>query len=225
MCVFRDYFWVVLSFLDAQVTCLPTKSTVLILIKNDMFDLKEILSVSLILFSVIDILGSIPIIIDLRKKVGHVQSEKATIVSAVIMVAFLFVGESLLKLFGIDIGSFALAGAIIMFLLGMEMVLGRQIFKSDEGDLSSSSIVPIAFPLIAGAGTMTTLLSLASIYKTANIMVGITVNLLFVYLVLKTSGWLEKKIGQNGFNILRKVFGIILLAIAIKIFKTYLFLQ
>ncbi|MEQ8240283.1 MAG: MarC family protein [Cyclobacteriaceae bacterium] len=186
-----------------------------------MFDFKEILSVTLILFSVIDILGSIPIIIDLRKKVGHVQSEKATIVSAVIMVVFLFLGESLLKLLGIDIGSFALAGAIIMFLLGMEMVLGIQLFKSDEGDLSSSSIVPIAFPLIAGAGTMTTLLSLASIYQTANILVGVAVNLVFVYVVLKTSGWLEKKIGQNGFNILRKVFGIILLAIAIKIFKTY----
>ncbi len=185
-----------------------------------MFDFKEILSVTLILFSVIDIIGSIPIIIDLRKKVGHVQSEKATIVSAIIMFVFLFLGESLLRLFGIDIGSFAIAGAIIMFLLGMEMVLGIQLFKSEEGDLSSSSIVPIAFPLIAGAGTMTTLLSLASIYQTANILVGITVNLVFVYLVLKTSGWLERKIGQNGFNILRKVFGIILLAIAIKIFKT-----
>jgi len=186
-----------------------------------MFDFKEILSVTLILFSVIDIIGNIPIIIDLRKKVGHVQSEKATIVSAIIMVVFLFLGERILSLFGIDIGSFALAGALVMFIMGMEMILGIQLFKSDESDLSSASIVPIAFPLIAGAGTMTSLLSLASIYQTANILVGIALNLVFVYIVLKTSGWLEKKIGQNGFNVLRKVFGIILLAIAIKIFKTY----
>ncbi|MFY0599116.1 MAG: MarC family protein [Cyclobacteriaceae bacterium] len=185
-----------------------------------MFDFKEILSVTLILFSVIDIIGNVPIIIDLRKKMGHVQSEKATIVSGVIMVAFLFLGESILNLFGIDIGSFAIAGALIMFFLGMEMVLGIQFFKSDESDVSGShSIVPIAFPLIAGAGTMTTLISLKAIYQTSNILIGVFVNLIFVYLVLKTSGWLERKLGANGFNILRKVFGIILLSIAIKIFK------
>ncbi|MFT6865327.1 MAG: multiple antibiotic resistance protein [Cyclobacteriaceae bacterium] len=188
-----------------------------------MFNFKEILSVSLILFSVIDIIGSVPIIIDLRKKMGHVQSAKATIVSGLIMVVFLFLGESILNLFGIDIGSFAIAGAIIMFFLGMEMVMGIQFFKSDENDVSGShSIVPIAFPLIAGAGTMTTLISLKALYQTPNIMVGIFVNLVFVYLVLKTSGWLEHKLGKAGFNIVRKVFGIILLSIAIKIFKTNL---
>lgn len=186
------------------------------------FDLKEIFSVSLILFSVIDILGSVPIIINLRKKVGHVQSEKATLVSGIIMVVFLFLGESILNLFGIDVGSFAIAGALIMFLLGAEMILGVQLFKSDAEDLSSHSIVPIAFPLIAGAGTMTTLISLKALYATPNILVGVFVNLLFVYLVLKTSGWLERKIGNAGFNILRKVFGIILLSIAIKIFKTHI---
>ena len=125
-----------------------------------MFNLKEILSVTLILFSVIDILGSIPIIIDLRKKFGHVQSEKATLVSGIIMVVFLFLGESILKLFGIDINSFAIAGAIIMFFLGMEMVLGLQFFKADTEEAKSASVVPIAFPLIAGAGTMTALISL-----------------------------------------------------------------
>jgi len=187
-----------------------------------MFDFKEILSVSLILFSVIDIIGSIPIIIDLRKKVGHVQSEKATLVSGIIMVVFLLLGESILGLFGIDIYSFAIAGALIMFLIGMEMVLGVQIFKNDPKDLSSASIVPIAFPLIAGAGTMTTLISLKAEFSTPNIFAGIFINLIFVYLVLKTSGWLEKKIGNGGFNVLRKVFGIILLAIAIKLIKTHL---
>ncbi|MEM9339492.1 MAG: MarC family protein [Bacteroidota bacterium] len=189
-----------------------------------MLNFKEIISVSLILFSVIDIVGSIPIIIDLRKKFGHVQSEKATIVSGIIMVIFLFLGESILKLFGIDISSFAIAGAIIMFLLGMEMVLGMQIFKSDPEESKSASIVPLAFPLIAGAGTMTTLLSLKVEYHTLNILIGVTVNLIFVYIVLKTCGWLEKKIGQAGFNVLRKVFGIVLLSISIKIFKNHLML-
>ena len=186
-----------------------------------MFNFKEIISVSLILFSVIDILGGVPIIIDLRKKFGHVQSEKATIVSGIIMVVFLFLGESILKLFGIDISSFAIAGAIIMFLIGMEMVLGVQLFKTDPEETSSASIVPLAFPLIAGAGTMTTLISLRVEYSTANILIGIVVNLLFVYLVLKTCGWMERKIGRAGFNVLRKVFGIVLLAISIKLFKNY----
>lgn len=188
-----------------------------------MLNFKEIISVSLILFSVIDILGSIPIIIDLRKKFGHVQSGKATLVSGVIMVAFLFIGESILGLFGIDISSFAVAGAIVMFLIGMEMILGMQLFKSDPEESASASIVPLAFPLIAGAGTMTTLISLKAEFLTVNILVGIVVNLLFVFLVLKTSGWLEKKIGKAGFNVIRKVFGIVLLSIAIKIFKNHLF--
>ncbi|MEQ9299780.1 MAG: MarC family protein [Cyclobacteriaceae bacterium] len=185
-----------------------------------MFQFKEIISVSLILFSVIDILGNVPIIIDLRKKAGHIQSEKATLVAGLIMVVFLFLGESILSLFGIDISSFAITGAIIMFIMGMEMVLGRNFFKTDPAELQSSSIVPLAFPLIAGAGTMTSLLSLRAEYALANILVGIVLNLLLVYLVLKTSGWLERKIGAAGFSILRKVFGVILLSIAIKLFKT-----
>ena len=121
-----------------------------------MFDFKEILSVTLILFSVIDIVGSIPIIIDLRKKAGHVQSEKATLVSGIIMIVFLLVGEGILGLFGVDIYSFAIAGAVIMLLIGMEMILGIQLFKTEQDDHNSASIVPLAFPLIAGAGTMTT---------------------------------------------------------------------
>jgi len=188
-----------------------------------MFNFKDILSVSLILFSVIDILGNIPVIINLRKKFGRIQSEKATIVSGLIMVVFLFLGESILKLFGIDVSSFAVAGAIIMFLIGMEMILGLQFFHSDPDEASSASIVPLAFPLIAGAGTMTTLISLKAEYSTLNILIGVVVNLIFIYTVLKTSGWLEKKIGKAGFNILRKVFGIVLLSISIKIFKNHLF--
>lgn len=185
-----------------------------------MFQFKEIISVSLILFSVIDILGNIPIIIDLRKKAGHIQSEKATLVAAVIMIAFLFLGEGILALFGIDISSFAITGAIIMFIIGMEMVLGHTFFKVDHAELDSASIVPLAFPLIAGAGTMTSLISLRAEYQLPNILIGIIINLILVYIVLKTSGWLERKIGAAGFSILRKVFGIILLSIAIKLFKT-----
>ena len=187
-----------------------------------MFNLTEILSVTLILFSVIDILGNIPIIIKLRKESGHVQSEKATIVAGVIMIVFLYVGEKILQLFGIDIESFAIAGALVMFIIGMEMVLGREFFKSEEAQDGSHSIVPIAFPLIAGAGTMTALISLRAEYQMANILVGVVINLILVYVVLKTSGWLERKLGKAGFAILRKVFGIILLSIAIKLFKTTL---
>lgn len=187
-----------------------------------MFSFKEIISVTLILFSVIDILGSIPIIIDIRKREGRIQSEKATIIAGVLMIAFLFLGTSILNLFGIDVESFAIAGALIMFLIGMEMILGVSIFKSDNEASGTGSIVPLAFPLIAGAGTMTTILSLKAEYLQQNILVGIVVNLVFVYIVLKTSGWLERKIGAAGFSILRKVFGIILLAIAIKLFKSNL---
>ncbi|MCZ6694152.1 MAG: MarC family protein [Bacteroidetes bacterium] len=185
-----------------------------------MFSFKEIISVSLILFSVIDIVGNIPIIIDLRKKAGQIESEKATLVSGFIMVLTLFVGESILAFFGIDIESFAVAGAIIIFLIGMEMILERNIFKSNPEEASTTSIVPLAFPMIAGAATMTTIISLRAEYTQSNVLVGIILNLGLIYLVLKTSGWLERKIGQAGFNILRKVFGIILLSIAIKLFKT-----
>lgn len=187
-----------------------------------MFNFREIASVTLILFSVIDVIGSVPIIVDLRKKTGHIESGKATFAAGFIMVAFLFLGERILSLFGVDVASFAAAGALILFLLGLEMILGRNIFK--HGDIettsaSSASIVPIAFPLIAGAGTMTTLISLRSTYELANILVGVVVNLFFVFLVLKSSTWIERKLGQAGMDILRRVFGIILIAIAVKLFK------
>ncbi|MBD8488077.1 MarC family protein [Echinicola sp. CAU 1574] len=189
-----------------------------------MFDFKEILSVTLILFSVIDILGSIPIIINLRRKAGHIQSEKATIVAGILMVLFLLLGKNILNLFGIGVDDFAIAGALIIFALGAEMILGIEIFKPDpEADASSTSIVPIAFPLIAGAGTMTTILTLKAEFSQANIAVGILINLVVVYIVLKSTTWLEKKLGKTGLDVLRRIFGIILLSIAIKIFKTNLF--
>ncbi len=183
---------------------------------------KEIISVSLILFSVIDILGSIPIIIDLRRKTGDIHAEQATIVSGIIMVGFLYVGKSILNLFGVDINSFAIAGALIIFLIGLEMTLGRNIFKSEGslGEAKAASIVPLAFPVIAGAGTMTTILSLKSQFDEINILVGIGLNLVFIYVVLRASQWIENRLGQVGANVLRKVFGVILLAIAIKIIKS-----
>lgn len=186
-----------------------------------MFSFKEIASVTLILFAVIDIIGSIPVIIDLRKREGKIESEKATIISGVLMIAFLFLGQSILKLFGLDFESFAMAGAIIIFLIGLEMILGTTFFHSDS-ESKTGSIVPLAFPLIVGAGTMTTLLSLRAAYSLPNVLVGIVLNLVFVYIVLKASSWLERKLGQGGADVLRKVFGIILLAIAIKLFKTNL---
>jgi multiple antibiotic resistance protein len=183
-----------------------------------MFSLKEIFSVTLTLFAVIDILGSIPIIIQIRQREGKIHSEKATLVAGLLMVVFLFLGQSILALFGVDFQSFALAGAIIIFLIGMEMILGIELFKNDPA-ATSGSIVPLAFPLIVGAGTMTTLLSLRSAYSLPNVLVGIGVNLVFVYVVLKSSAWIEGKLGKAGEDILRRVFGVILLAIAIKLFK------
>ena len=180
----------------------------------------EIFNSTLILFSVIDIFGSIPIILNLRQKVGHIQSEKATLVSLVIMIAFLFLGKLILNMFGVDVESFAIAGSIVMFLLAMEMILGVSLFKDVEAN--SASIVPIAFPLIAGAGTLTTILSIKAEYSNINIIIGIVLNLALVYWVLKKTAWIERKIGPNGITVLRKVFGIILLTIAVKLFKTNL---
>jgi multiple antibiotic resistance protein len=179
-------------------------------------DWKEVFTITMILFAVIDILGSIPIIVDLRSKIGHIQSEKATIVSAIIMIAFLFVGEEILKLIGIDANSFAVAGSFVLFFLALEMILGVRLYKEDNP--TTASIVPIAFPLIAGAGTMTTLLSLRAAYDKVNIIIAILINVILVYGVLKSSGKIEKLLGVNGLGIIRKVFGVILLAISIKLF-------
>ncbi len=187
-------------------------------------NLKEIISVFLILFSVIDILGSIPIIIDMKKKGTTIGSFQATLVSFVLMTIFLFAGESLLSLFGVDVESFAVAGSIIIFLMGVEMIVGVQIFKEDmEG--ASGSIVPIAFPLIAGAGTLTTILTLRAKYEVIDIEMAIILNMMVVFAVLKGSNWLSKRLGRSGANVLRKVFGIILLAIATKLFRENFYLD
>src|SRR6187551_3215085 len=184
-----------------------------------MFNFKEIFSVTLILFSVIDIIGSIPFIIIIKKREGKIHTEKATIISAVLMVGFLYLGQSILQLFGLDVASFAMAGAIVIFIVAMEMILGITLIKDDPDAQGSGSIVPLAFPLIAGAGTLTTIISLRAVYQEANILVGIILNLFFVYLVLRSSSWLERKLGKSVFAVLRRVFGVILLAIAVKIFK------
>ncbi|GAB3930259.1 MarC family protein [Mucilaginibacter myungsuensis] len=182
------------------------------------FDPKQILSVTMILFAIIDILGTVPIIVDLRRRVGHIESEKASVAVLVLMIMFLFVGEQLLNIIGLDIPSFAIAGSLVIFIIAMEMILGIRFFKEEVSN--TASIVPLAFPLIAGAGTMTTLLSLKSQYATQNIIVGIILNTMFVYLVLKNVKYLEKLFGENGIGILRKAFGVILLAIAIKLFRS-----
>ena len=179
-------------------------------------DFNEIITVGMVLFAVIDIIGSIPIIIGLRAKFGHIESEKASLVSGVIMITFLFVGEELLKLIGIDVNSFAVAGSFVLFFLALEMILGIRIYRDEEA--SSASIVPIAFPLIAGAGTMTTLLSLRSQFHTANIIIAIILNIILVFIVLKSSSKIEKMLGKNGLGVIRKTFGVVLLAIAVKLF-------
>jgi multiple antibiotic resistance protein len=181
-------------------------------------DFKEIATVGMVLFAVIDIVGTIPIIVDLRTKHGHIESEKASIVAGIIMIVFLFAGVGLLKLIGLDVNSFAVAGSFVLFFLALEMILGIRIYRDEEA--SSASIVPIAFPLIAGAGTMTTLLSLKAQYATENIVVAILLNIVVVYVVLKSSAKIEKMLGKNGLGVIRKTFGIVLLAIAVKLFAS-----
>ena len=184
------------------------------------FNYNDALSAFLILFAVIDIPGSIPIIVGLRKKVGHVQSEKATAVAGIIMIVFLFLGESILNLLGVDVQSFAIAGSFIIFFLALEMILGITLYKEESP--STASIVPIAFPLIAGAGTMTSLVSLQAEFAMINIIIAIVLNMIVVYAVLKNTERLELILGPGGLSVLRKVFGIILLAIAVKLFFTNL---
>lgn len=174
----------------------------------------------MVLFAVIDIVGNIPIIIDLRKKVGHIQSEKASIIAGLILILFLFVGDSILKLIGIDVNSFAVAGSFIIFFIALEMILGITLYKDEGNNALTASIFPLAFPLIAGPGSLTTLLSLKAEFETQNIIVALIVNVIVIYIVLKTSSKIERVLGANGINIVRKIFGVILLAIAVKLFTT-----
>ena len=182
--------------------------------------IKEIFTVFMVLFAVIDIIGNIPIIIDLRKTAGHIQSEKASVIAGLIMIVFLFVGNSILNLVGIDVHSFAVAGAFILLFIALEMILGITLYKQEEDSNMSATVFPVAFPLIAGPGSLTTLLSLKSEFHTENIIIAIIVNVIFIYIVLKTSSKIEQIIGPNGIKITRKIFGVILLAIAVKLFTS-----
>ncbi len=185
-----------------------------------MFSLKEISSATMILFAVIDIIGSIPIIIELRRKSGDIHAGKASLVSLGIMLLFLYLGEEILQLIGIDVNSFAIAGSFILFFLALELILGISLHKEDPDAKKTSAIVPLAFPIIAGAGTMTSLVSLRAEYAVQNILVAIFLNIGLVYLVIRNTGKIEKLLGPVGIAVVRKVFGIILLAIAVKLFRT-----
>ncbi|WP_066223407.1 MarC family protein [Formosa haliotis] len=182
------------------------------------FNFKEIFTAFMILFAVIDIIGNIPIVIDLRKKMGQIQSEKASVIAGAILIVFLFLGKSILNLIGIDVNSFAVAGSFILFFIALEMILGITLYKQEEQSAVTATVFPLAFPLIAGPGSLTTLLSLRAEFRTENIIVAVLLNVILIYVVLKTSSTIERLIGQNGINIIRKVFGVILLAIAVKLF-------
>ena len=179
----------------------------------------QITSAFMVLFAIIDILGSIPIILNIKQKRQNVYAFRASAVALIILVAFLFMGEGVLKLFNVDIQSFAVAGALIIFIFSLEMILDIEIFRN-KGPEGGSSIIPIAFPLIAGPGSFTTLLSLRAEYATENIIIALVLNMLFVFFVLRSTSKIEKIIGEGGIYILRKFFGIILLAIAVKLFTT-----
>ena len=172
------------------------------------------------MFAVIDIVGSLPVIIDVKQKAGHVNSLKATAVAFSIMVLFLILGERLIGVFGIGVAEFAVAGAFVLFFIALEMILGVHLFKQGDSLTKTAAIVPIAFPLIAGAGSMTTIISLRSEFEMLNIFIAICVNMILVYVVLRNSHRLEKLLGDGGIAILQKVFGVILLAIAVKLFTT-----
>lgn len=183
--------------------------------------LSEIITVSLTLFAVIDMLGSVPVLLSLEKKMGDINSIQATLVSGALMLLFFFVGEAVLNLMGLDVSSFAIAGSIVIFILGLEMVLGMEFFRSDSEE-KSGSIVPIAFPLIAGSGTLTTIMSLKATYHAYNIFISILVNLVIVFVILRSLKLIGRLLGPSGILVVRKFFGVILLAIAIKLFKNNL---
>lgn len=182
--------------------------------------LKDITIITMTLFVVIDIIGSVPIILDLKKKAGGLQAGKAALSAGIIMILFVFFGEGMLRFIGISVNSFAVAGALIIFFFAMEMILGIQLFKDEEPE--TASIVPLAFPLIAGAGSLTTILSLRSQYSLTSVVIGIVLNLVLVYIVIKKSSSIEHFIGKNGISVIRRIFGIILLAIAIQMFTSNL---
>ena len=182
------------------------------------FDVKEIVSATMVLFAVVDIIGSVPIIINLRNKAGRIQSEKTAIVAGILLVLFLFIGKQLLNLFGVTVEAFAVAGAFILFFLALEMILGITLYKGTTPE--TASIVPLAFPMVAGAGALTTVLSLRAKFYVENIIVAILINMIIVYIVLKSSEKIEKFLGKQGITVIHNLFGVILLAIAVNLFTT-----
>lgn len=182
-------------------------------------NISEIVTVSLTLFAVIDILGSIPLLINIKRKMGGISALTATVVSGALMILFFLAGGDILKFMGLDVSSFAIAGSIIIFILGLEMILGIEFFKPDGGSAKTGSIVPIAFPMIAGSGTLTTILSLKASYHYYNVLIGILLNLLIIFIAIRSLSLLEKLLGPAGILVIRKFFGVILIAIAVKIFK------
>jgi len=184
----------------------------------DNISIKEIVTISFTLFAVIDMVGNVPVLASLRAKMGgEIRSMQATLASGALMILFLLIGQQFLNVLGLDVQSFAVAGSIVIFIIGLEMVLGHEFFKSD-GNPKSGSVVPIAFPLIAGSGTLTTVMSLKANYFDVNIFIGILINCIVIFLVLKSLKWIERVLGPNGMTVIRKFFGVILLAIAVKIF-------
>jgi multiple antibiotic resistance protein len=184
------------------------------------FSFNEIFKATMVLFAVIDIIGSIPIIIKIKETSGDIHANRITLVSLVIMIAFLVTGESILMLFGVNVESFAVAGAFILFAMALEMIMGIEIFKETPMNGKSAGIVPLAFPIIAGAGSMTTLISLRAEYEMVNILIAILINMVIVLVTLKLTRRIERLLGPGGVAILKKVFGIILLAIAVKLFAS-----
>ena len=182
-------------------------------------DFGELVTVTFTLFAVIDIIGSVPILVSLKQKLGGISELRATLISGALMILFLFVGEAFLKLLNLDVGSFAVGGSIVIFIVGLEMVLGWEFFKSEK-DIKAATLVPIAFPLIAGSGTLTTIMSLKANYGETILLIAILLNLIFVYIVLKSLGAIARLLGPAGLIAIRKFFGVILLAIAVKIFAT-----
>ena len=180
---------------------------------------REMITVTFTLFAVIDIIGSAPILISLKSKLGGINEFRATIVSGALMILFLYIGEPFLNLLGLDVGSFAVGGSIVIFILGLEMVLGLEFFKGDK-DIRAATVVPIAFPLIAGSGTLTTIISLKANYTQPTVLIGILVNLVIIFVVLKSLSFIERILGPAGLTAVRKFFGVVLLAIAVKIFAT-----
>lgn len=180
---------------------------------------KDLLTVTFTLFAVIDIVGTAPMLITLKTKLGGINEFKATLVSGALMILFLFLGEPFLALLGLDVSSFAVGGSIVIFLLGLEMVLGLEFFKGEK-DIRAATVVPIAFPLIAGSGTLTTIISIKANYDQTTILLAILANLVIIYVVLKSLPVIEKILGPAGLIAVRKFFGVILLAIAVKIFAT-----